>query len=89
MMGVALPSGWTSANLTIEVSFNNSDWIGLVYNSASPSSQINVVDTPVPSAFHSVDATGTISFRYVRVRSGTTAAPVNQVSERAVSLMMI
>lgn len=78
--GVIMPAAWTTAALTIEVSADASTWIGLVYN--SDGTQCNSVAAPAVSSAYAFDLAGMIPYQFIRIRSGTTASPVNQADER-------
>lgn len=78
-LGFVAPSGWTTAALNIEVSTDNTNWSSLydAYGSVSGS-----LSTLVAGAAYATDMVSLLPFRYVRLRSGTSASPVNQTIQR-------
>lgn len=88
LLGVAIPaaSGWTTAALNIEVSTDNgSTWL-------TPNDPTNVAagSFPSPSAGNSyaVNLTDLLPYNMIRIRSGTTASPVNQGADRALTIIV-
>lgn len=85
LQGVFIPStGWTSANVTFQGSLDGTTWFNL-YNASGTEIALTVgaltadrhvqVTTPFPLVPR------------LRVRSGTAATPVNQVSAMALTLV--
>lgn len=85
LLGVILPAAWTDAALTIEVSTDNATWIGLAYDDTG--SQCNVIASPAVSSAYALSALGLMPYRYIRLRSGTTATPVNQGAGRVITVI--
>ena len=86
ILGIVMPSSWTSADLTFEVSYDNITWVGMVYDETS--SQCNSISSPAPSSAHTVSLSGLLPYRYVRLRSGTTSSPVVQGGDRSVVVLL-
>jgi len=85
LIDILMPDVWGAAALTIEVSANNSKWYSLVYDENGL--QINSWPSPVQGAAYTVAALGMLGFRYIRLRSGTGAVPVNQGADRVFTLI--
>lgn len=85
VVGVIMPSAWTTAAVTIEVSHNNGEFVGLVYDDLG--AQVNTVASPTVSSAYTLSLTGMVPYRFVKVRSGTTASPVNQGGNRDVVII--
>lgn len=75
-VGLIMPAVFTAAALTIEVSVDRAAWIGVAFDDTG--TQCNVVASPVVSCAYQLNAMGMLPYRYIRIRSGTTASPVNQ-----------
>ncbi len=82
LIGVQLPGAWTAAVLTLQASRDGATWVdvfdrfgGEVTLQAAASRRV-VIE---PSVIAGVE--------YLRVRSGTSAAPVNQAADRDVVLL--
>jgi ABC-type Fe3+ transport system permease subunit len=80
--GILLPSAWTAADLTLSVSLDGVTYADL-HDAAGES-----VFTVGASSFVGVAITGMLGFNYVKVRSGGSAAPVNQVAQRDIVLVL-
>lgn len=85
LLDILMPAAWTAAALTVEASADNSTWYSLVYDENGP--QINSWPSPVAGAAYTVAALGMLGFRYIRLRSGTGAVPVNQGADRVFTLI--
>lgn len=85
LLDILMPAAWTAAALTVEVSADNSTWYSLVYDENGL--QINSWSSPVAGAAYTVAALGMLGFRYIRMRSGTGAVPVNQGADRVFTLI--
>lgn len=79
IVGLLFPSAWTAADITLLASVDNATFVP-VYDAAGNETTIQA-DT---SRFVALDPATTRAFRYVKLRSGTAAAPVNQGAERTV-----
>ncbi|MEP6587128.1 MAG: hypothetical protein ABJA84_00020 [Polaromonas sp.] len=81
LLGFIAPAAWTAAALNIEVSPDNTTWAPAVLGADNTA----VSSWPGVTAgnAYAVDTTAMLPFRYVRFRSGTSAAPVVQAAARA------
>lgn len=86
LTGVIMPSAWTTAALTVEVSADGATWVGVVYN--SDLIQCNSVAVPAVSTAYSFDLAGMLPYRFIRLRSGTTASAVNQDADRTLTVCL-
>lgn len=87
LVGVAIPaaSGWTAAALTIEVSVDNgASWIS-PFNAAG--SATGTYSSPAAGSGYAVDMDSLLPYNMIRIRSGTTATPVNQGADRALTII--
>jgi hypothetical protein len=85
LVGFIAPAAWTAAAMQIEVSPDNSAWATVVndqYGSAT-----GTYSAITAGAAYAVDAVGLLPYRYVRLRSGSAASPVNQGADRAFTLI--
>lgn len=85
IIGIIMPAAWTAAALTVEVSADGTNFTGLAYNDAG--GQCNSIATPAPGSAYAFSLAGLLPYRYVRLRSGTTAAPVNQAADRIITVI--
>ncbi len=83
LVAIQLPSSWTAAGLTFQAAHDNQNF-GNLYDkngeylfSAVDANRYLICD---PSAFAGI--------RYLKIRSGTGAAPVNQGAERTITLVL-
>ncbi len=78
--GFIAPAGWTTAALTIEASVNGTEWVTELFDSTSnPAGSFAAITA---SAGYAVDLASLVPWQYVRLRSGTSASPVNQGADR-------
>lgn len=85
LTGVYMPSAWTAAGLALEVSQDGSTWLP-VYNTDGGSVYSATVGT---SRYVPIARGLTLGAVWLRVRSGTTAVPVNQVAAAAIGLALV
>ena len=83
LVGLVMPSGWTAANLTFQGSVDNSNFFDL-YDSGA---EINL-GAAAASRYVLLNPAVFAGLRYLKVRSGTSAAPVNQGADRAITLVL-
>lgn len=84
LFGAAIPSVWTSADITFQVSLDNgATWIDLRQQDGTEivmSGQTGSCIVLVPTLF--------AAFQFVRLRSGTSGTPVTQAADRTISLVV-
>lgn len=74
----AVPSAWTAAVLTFQVSYNGTTWADLYDEAGAEVSYTLVAGKSMRLPF--ADWAG---IRFFKLRSGTSAAPVNQAADRS------
>jgi hypothetical protein len=86
VLGVQMPDGWTAASITFEVSHDSTTWsqlyapgFGVVTVAAADGAAADLAFSLNPAFF--------AGWSFVRVRSGTTAAPVTQGAERVLRVL--
>lgn len=86
LVGVVMPSGWTTAALTFTAASTSGGTFQNVYDDAGD----EVTVQAAASRSIGVDyAAGALApWRYVKVRSGTSATPVAQAAERTITLVL-
>lgn len=82
VVGFEMPAAWTTANLTFQVSLDNTTFNDL-YDDAGNEETV----TAAASRFISVDPVMFRGALYLKVRSGTTGVPVNQAAERVIKVV--
>lgn len=80
LLGFIAPAAWTTAALNLEVSMDNTNWATVIYDSGN--SPVGSWSAVVAGAAYAVDTVSMLPFRYVRLRSGTSASPVTQGAQR-------
>ena len=78
-IGIEMPAAWDAANLTFQVSRNGSDWLDL-YDDAG--NEVTVTASSGTSIGIKSSADAFKPWQYVKIRSGTSALPVNQTAAR-------
>lgn len=85
IVAVRIPSGWTAANLTFQVSVDGGTTFVNAYDSAG--AEITCVVTAADT-FISVNSAVFIGADQIKVRSGTSGTPVNQSGGDVVTLIV-
>lgn len=76
IVGFQIPSAWTAALLTLQVSLDN-----VTYQNAYDSSGVEIQFTVTASEYTPVDPSALTGIGpYLKLRSGTSGSPVTQVS---------
>lgn len=88
LFGILMPSAWTNAQLTFQVSDNGEDWYDL-YDDTNEFS----LPTQSVAADHAISG-GVLAdvfhaYNWIKVRSGTSAAGVNQGADRIIKLVCV
>ena len=83
--GLIATQTWTTAALTIEVSSNNTDWLTAVNDATGLTA--GSYPSITPGTGYAVDALTFLPWRYARLRSGTSASPVNQGADRTFTVV--
>lgn len=83
LVGIAMPAAWTAANITFQGSADNNNFFDL-YDSGS---EINLASAAA-SRYIALNPTQFAAVRYLKVRSGTSAVPLNQGADRVVTLIL-
>jgi len=80
--GILMPAGWTAADLTFSASPDGVTY-GDFYDETGEYSL-----TVAAGVFVGLNIASLMGFRYLKVRSGTSGAPVNQGADRDITLML-
>ena len=83
---IVLPAAWTAGAISFQSSFDGSSWADLYDANGEVTLAAAVV---AASRAIVVDAAAFLGIRYLKVRSGTTAAPVNQAAQRDLTLVTV
>lgn len=83
LSAIFMPAAWTAADLTFQVSHDNTTWVDLYDNGNTE----RVITGPAASRALNQDPAAWSAYRYVRVRSGTAGAAVNQGASRVLTLV--
>ena len=82
LVGLRMPAVWTAAGITFQVSMDN-----VTYQDLYAAGGGEVALTVVAAHQVALDPDGYAGARWVKVRSGTGAVPVNQGAERVFSII--
>lgn len=85
IVGFVAPGAWTTAALNFEFSLDKTNWFTTVYDSTG--AQVGSYTSFTAGAGYALDPLAFLPWRYVRLRSGTLASPVNQGADRTFSLV--
>jgi hypothetical protein len=82
LVGIEMPTAWTAASITFQASFDGTNFFD-VYDGAGS----EVSGTAGASQFITMNPATLYGIKVIRVRSGTSAAAVNQAAERVINLI--
>lgn len=84
LFGLVIPDEWTAANLTFQASFDaGATWVNILNKAGNE----NIVTVSV-GGYLIIDSTDFAALQYLKIRSGTAAAPVAQEAARNISLVL-
>lgn len=83
LVGIIMPAAWTAASITLQGTVDDQNF-GNVFTAAGTEYTIT---TPGVNQFIALDPTILRGLLGVKVRSGTSAAPVNQVAQAVLTLV--
>lgn len=80
---IIMPAAWTAAGLSFQASHDGTTWYEVIKTDG------NAVEVTAPAADEWIVLPTTLigPVPYLKVRSGTSAAPVNQLAERTLTLV--
>jgi hypothetical protein len=81
---IAMPAAWTAANLTFQASYDNATWNNLYSSDGSEYTVIAAASRSIILPY--ADFMG---IRYLKVRSGTSSAAVQQGADRALVIQTL
>lgn len=87
IVGIALPSGWTTANLTFQTCLDISVASPVWRNVYTPAGVEYAVGADVDRHVV-IPPTDLMGITHLKVRSGTAAAGVNQIADRTIVLLL-
>ena len=83
LVGIWMPAAWTAASMTFQaLSPDGSTWLNLINYAGS-----ELTLTVAAGQFIAIDPTQWKGISSVKVRSGTSASPVNQTAQAIVTLI--
>jgi len=84
LFGIALPSAWTEADLTFQISSDaGQSWSDLYSMNGD-----EIVGVAAASRYLSLDPLPLAPIQYLRIRSGTSVAPIVQEAARSLKLFV-
>jgi len=81
-MAIVMPAAWTAAAVTFQVSLDNVTWSNL----KNKSDDSEYTCTVSQGNSYTLPFTDFVPYRYIKIRSGTAATPVNQAADRIVTI---
>lgn len=81
LTGVIMPASWTAANITFQASVD-----GVTFNNVYDSLGNELTVTAAASRYIAIDPSVYAGMKYLKVRSGTSSAAVNQGGARVIGL---
>jgi hypothetical protein len=81
--GLIMPSAWTAASLSFQISAD-----GVSFNDLRDKYDNEIVVTVTANNAYLFDLADWITFPFLKIRSGTAAAPINQAATRSLTLLL-
>lgn len=91
LVGLVMPSAWTAADITFQASGDGGATFGeLVLTDLAAADAVATVQihSPATSQFIGIDPEKLRGVNVLKVRSGTSGAPVNQVAQADITLIV-
>jgi hypothetical protein len=82
LIGLIMPAAWDAADITFQAS-----WDGSTYRDLFTQDGTEVTVTAAAGQTYYINNTSIRAFPYLKLRSGTTALPVNQTAARTITLI--
>ncbi len=87
-VALVMPDAWTTAVVTFQASLDGAIWREVQIVAEDGATAAEALAVPVAaSLFVPLDANPFAGARFLRVRSGTSAAPVNQAAARIIQMV--
>jgi len=83
LISIIMPAAWTAAALTYQFSVDGTNF----YDAYSGTAELTATSTGA-SRMISINAATYDAARYIKIRSGTSATPVNQAADRTLTLIL-
>ena len=83
LIGIIFPSAWTTASITFQFSIDGTNF----YDAYSATAELSATAASA-NRMVSINAVNYDMGRYIKIRSGTSATPVNQVADRILNLIL-
>ena len=83
LVGMLIPAGWTAASITFQASPDGGQTFGNLFSAAGVEQTLTVA----AGQFIAIDPTLWKGVRSIKIRSGTSAAPVNQAAQANLTLV--
>lgn len=84
LVALAFPAAWTAADVTLQTSEDGVTYRNVMTDAASPAEVVVGADASLHVVISGV--TGTALGRFIKIRSGTAAAAVNQLGDRIIKV---
>lgn len=84
LAGIVMPAAWTAADLTFQGSVDGSRFVDIHDDSGTEETVTADADRYIP-----VNPALWEGVQRIKVRSGTSAAPVNQAADRSIQLVLV
>lgn len=81
--GILLPASWTTANLTLQGSYDKSTYAN-VYDMDG----VEITIVAAASRYIALNPADFLGIKSLKLRSGTSGTPVNQAAERSITVVV-
>ncbi len=88
VVAIVMPSAWDAANITFQASQDGTNWLNVHNEAGDEVTATAAAGRYIVLMADAADQVVLSSMRYLRLRSGTSALPVNQTAERVITLVI-
>jgi hypothetical protein len=91
LVGLQIPAAWTAAAITFSVSQDGTTYMDMWNTSLGTAVEVTVASAGIPTAstrFLALNLSDFVGVNFVKIRSGTSAAAVNQAASRSIGLVL-
>ncbi len=87
ILAIEMPAAWTAANLTFQAASDSDDATAATFNNVYDEAGVEYTVTAAASRYIMLDPSYFLGAKWVKVRSGTSGAAVNQGAQRVIGLV--
>ena len=91
LAGIIIPAAWTAAAITFSASFDGTNYFDVYSSATGTAAETTIASGNIPTTggrYLPLSLTDWLSVNFIKIRSGTSATPVNQGAARSIGLVL-